>query len=186
MGSPWGVKMLYCPNCSAYQHEENAVICRKCGYDMAAHIERKSHEAEKVNREKKEVEERRLKDFNQDCPCPVCSAPTRGIDEDIELIHEGGRINMYGLKLMGGEITKRTLSQYRMSVTGIECCDGHRFYIDVSSRRRALCPLCQEPLMEYGSSLYSCTRCDRHFSMADWEFPAEGEVLERSGWIKAE
>lgn len=178
--------MRYCPNCSAYQYEENAQTCRKCGYDMAAHKERENSRMENGDEKRKKKEEERLKSFDPDCPCPLCNCPTKAIDSEMDLIHEGGRINMHGLKLMGGEITKRTLSHYRMRVTGIECSEGHCFYIDVSSRKKALCPLCQDPLMEYGSSLYSCSRCNRHFSMADWEFPPDVEVLERNGWIKAE
>ncbi len=185
-GSPWGVKMQYCPNCSAYQYEENAERCRKCGYDMATHRERVGQNVEKDQHEKIKQEEIRLKEFDRECPCPLCESPTRVVDEETELIHDGGRINMYGLKLMGGEITKKTATQYWIQVKGIECSKGHRFYMDVASKTKALCPMCHDPLMEYGSSLYSCTRCNRHFSMADWDFPPDGEVLERNGWIKAE
>jgi hypothetical protein len=186
MGPPWSESMLYCPNCSAYQYEENAEKCRKCGYDMASHRERECSGSPGEDKGKKETEDLGSDRFENDCPCPLCESPTRMVDEESDVIHEGGRINMHGLKLMGGEITKKTLSLYRMRIKGIECSKGHRFYLEVRSKKRALCPLCQDPLMEYGSSLYSCTRCNRHFSLADWEFPEDTEVLERNGWIRPE
>ncbi len=127
----------------------------------------------------------RLASFDEDSPCPLCDAPTRLIDGGVEVDREGIRINMHGLKLMGGDITKKTVTRYQMDVNGLECSDGHRFFTGVRARIRALCPMCMDEMHEYGSSLFSCTRCNKHFSKGDWEIPAEGLVLEEEGWMKA-
>jgi hypothetical protein len=46
--------------------------------------------------------------------------------------------------------------------------------------------MCNDPMIEYGSSLYSCTRCNRHFSIGDWEKPPDDDILRNNGWIKAD
>lgn len=153
---------------------------------MAEHAARQSAQIkENVEKEKKKRDED-LSCYDADCPCPVCGSPTKIIDQTLELQHEGPRINMNGIKLMGGEITKRTMTQYQMSVKGLVCSEGHRFFVDSVSKTRALCPVCHEPMIEYGSSLYSCTRCRKHFSKSDWETPSNDDMLRNDGWIKAE
>ena len=125
-----------------------------------------------------------LANFDTDSPCPLCDTPTRAVDGDVGVDREGIRINMHGMKLMGGEITKRTVTRYQMEIKGLECSEGHKFFTSVRARIRALCPMCMDEMHKYGSSLFSCTRCSQHFSMADWEIPDESIVLEEEGWIK--
>lgn len=139
---------------------------------------------DKDRTEKKKKQD--LSSYDKDCPCPVCSAPTKMINESMDLIHDGPRINMNGIKLMGGEITKRTQTHYQMYVKGLVCSEGHRFFIQAGSKVRALCPMCHELMIEYGSSLYSCTKCNKHFSKGDWEVPSDADVLRNNGWIEAD
>ena len=175
--------MRYCPNCSAYQYEEGAKICGKCGFDMEAH---EAQMREKRSKEEVQQKQESLIGFTNDVQCPVCGEPMKTIDTALELPFEGQRINVHGLKLMGGDITKKTVTMYQVDLLGMQCSSGHRFFSAISARTRALCPLCYDAMIEYGSSLFSCTRCQRHFSKADWSFPEPEEVLTNEGWFPLE
>jgi hypothetical protein len=153
---------------------------------MAAHEKERLEKSSKDRKKQMEKERDERARYDSELPCPICKEPSRRLHEQVDLEHEGSRINMHGLKLMGGEITKPTVTQYRMTVAGLECVRGHRFFTDATSKRKALCPLCTDEMMEYGSSLFSCTRCNRHFSKADWDFPDESVVLTDAGWIEAD
>lgn len=120
--------------------------------------------------------------FNTDRLCGICGGPTRDIRGDIEISVEGERISIQGLKLMGGNITKTTVTQYTYQITGYECKEEHRFFSDFKCRVRPLCPVCYDPMMKYGSSLMSCSRCNKHFPIQNWVQPDEHEVLLMNGW----
>ena len=171
--------MLYCPNCCAYQYDAGATSCRKCGYDFSLHKEKKVQE-------KKEEVKKNIQGFDDSVPCRICGSPTRILEKEMELKVEGDRINISGLKLMGGEITKRTASSVEYHIWGRECSEGHPFYGDVGFRIRQLCPMCYGQMMKYGSSLYSCSRCNKHFPINDWPDPDPEETLRNEGWESLE
>jgi len=171
--------MLYCPNCNAFQHDPDSDICPKCGFDMKAYVEKRRMKREPADAGEKRI---RMVGFDEKLPCPLCGSPSKVIDSEMEFIHEGERINVHGLKLMGGEITKRTQTQYQLHVRGTECEEGHLLYEEAKGRIRALCPLCFDPMIEYGSSLLSCTRCNRHYSKADWTIPPIDDIMRAEGW----
>jgi hypothetical protein len=169
--------MLYCPNCSAYQHDAGAEVCRKCGCDLS--LSREPEPSEK-REERKNVTD--LSSYDPSVPCSICGSPTRDIRRHVDVTVEGNRISIYGVKLMGGEITKRTASRVEYEITGRDCPEGHLFYDDVGFRIRPICPLCYDPLMIYGNSLYSCSRCNKHFPMNDWPDPDPEATLRGEGW----
>lgn len=100
----------------------------------------------------------------------------------MELPVEGKRISIRGLKLMGGDITKRVVTQVTYDISGRECREGHKFFSSASSKIRPLCPVCYHPMVRYGSSLLSCTRCNKHYPINDWPDPDPMEVLRDDGW----
>ena len=171
--------MLYCPNCSAYQHDKETTSCGRCGFDFSAHIKTPSEVIEEKRPNQKKVLEQF---FNTDRPCSTCGGPTRDIRGDVEISVEGERISIQGLKLMGGDITKATVTQYTYQINGYECKEEHRFFSDFKCRVRPLCPVCYDPMMKYGSSLMSCARCNKHFPIQSWVQPDEYEVLLMNGW----
>lgn len=169
--------MRYCPNCSAYQHDTESELCPKCGFDVKTH-----RELQEAVPEEKKKEPKDLSRYDDSKPCRICGSPTREIHKELQVSVEGSRINMYGIKLMGGEITKRTATRIDYEIVGRECAEGHLFYGDVSYKKRPICPLCYDPLMIYGTSLFSCSRCSKHFPMGDWPDPDPEETLKEEGW----
>ncbi|MEA3558556.1 MAG: hypothetical protein U9R75_04815, partial [Candidatus Thermoplasmatota archaeon] len=133
---------------------------------------------------KKEVREESvdLSSFDASSPCRKCGSPTRSIRKQLEVTVEGTRISIYGVKIMGGEITKNTATRVEYEITGKECSEGHLFYDDVVFRKKPICPLCFDPLMAYGTSLFSCSRCNKHFPMNEWPDPDPERTLREEGW----
>jgi hypothetical protein len=171
--------MLYCPNCSAYQHDKAATSCSRCGFDFSGHTNTTPEVIDDDGPGKMKIPDQF---FDKDRPCSICGSPTRDISGDVEISVEGERISIRGLKLMGGDITKTAMTQYTYQITGYECKEEHRFFSDFKCRVRPLCPVCYDPMMKYGSSLMSCTRCDKHFPVQGWAQPDEYEVLLMNGW----
>ncbi len=169
--------MQYCPNCSAYQHDTGVKRCPKCGFDLTSHRETVK-EVETVESSTRFD----LSRYDESHPCPKCGSPTRIMDMDIDLKVEGERISIHGLKLMGGEITKKPVTMCSFHIVGRECSEGHKFYSDYTYRPRPLCPVCYDTMMKYGSSLFSCTRCNKHFPVRSWPEPDPGIVLLDEGW----
>ena len=177
--------MRYCPNCSAYQHDPGAKICPKCGYDFSDEEERR----EKRRREIEEEEFRRITESNVDYDpsnrCPECGSPTREYREEMECPVEGNRIPIRGIKLMGGDITKKPITLLEFTVTGRICKEGHKICQDYDYREKRLCPVCQDKMVFYGSTLLSCPRCNRHFENEYFPNPDPVKELESEGWILA-
>jgi hypothetical protein len=172
--------MLYCPNCSAYQYEKDATSCRKCGFDFSGYVETTPEVV--VEDEASGKVKIPHRNYNADRLCNICGGPTRDIKGDIEISVEGERISIRGLKLMGGDISKTAVTQYTYQIIGYECREGHRFFSDFKCRVRPLCPVCYDPMMKYGSSLMSCSRCNKHFPVQSWAKPDEFEVLLMNDW----
>jgi hypothetical protein len=170
--------MLYCPNCSAYQCDQTATACDKCGHVLSAH-EIITNEPEIDCPPQQKVEDPA---FRIRRPCKRCGSPTKEINGDIDIDVDGERLSIYGLKLMGGEITKRAVTKYTYSMNGYICKEDHKFYSDFKCRIRPLCPVCYDPMIKYGSSLLSCSRCNKHFPVNDWKEPDELDVLVNNGW----
>ncbi|MGA1866443.1 MAG: hypothetical protein ACMUFK_03125 [Thermoplasmatota archaeon] len=170
--------MQYCPNCSAYQYDLNAERCRKCGFDLTAHTAKAATDTVKEETPKKKTGA----SFDQRVPCRLCGSPTKKYEGDHEVPVEGKRISIRGLKLMGGDITKRTVTQITYSLSGYECQEGHKLYRSVSYRVRLLCPMCYHPMMKYGASLISCPNCNKHFPVNEWPEPDPMDVLHDEGW----
>jgi hypothetical protein len=170
--------MLYCPNCSAYLYDPGSETCDKCGYDLSSYTEQVPEPDLDVPGRKKVPDV----SFSVRKPCKRCGAPTKDIRGEIEINVEGTRMSIYGLKLMGGEITKVPLTQYTYSIDGYECKEGHKFFNEFKCRIRPLCPVCYDPMMKYGSSLLSCSRCNKHFPVENWVEPDKLNVLLDHGW----
>jgi hypothetical protein len=175
--------MRYCPNCSAYQHDGNATHCEKCGFDFSAEIERKE-------KRRKEIEEEELRNyaeknavFDPGHPCSVCGSPSKHVEEEIEHPVEGNRVPIRGIKLMGGDITKKPITLLQFRVKGNICSSGHKIYTDYDLREKRLCPICQDKLVFYGSSLLSCPRCNRHFQSEYFATMDPQEALKEEGWL---
>ena len=169
--------MQYCPNCSAFQYDQNAERCPKCGFDLTTANQNVTTIPEE-DLPKKKVEP----GFDPKKPCETCGSPTRPVNGEIEVPVEGERISIRGLKLMGGDITKRVVTQITYDISGYECREGHKFFSRAESKVRPLCPVCYHPMIKYGSSLLSCTRCNRHYPVNDWPDPDPMEVLDQEGW----
>ncbi|MFO8051314.1 MAG: hypothetical protein R6V01_06405 [Thermoplasmatota archaeon] len=170
--------MRYCPNCSAYQEDTGNEICAKCGFDLKHYREDREKKAEEI----KGGPEKDQSGYDTSFPCRICGSPTRPLRTQVEVTVEGKRIGIYGVKLMGGEITKPTATRIEYEIQGRECSQGHLFYDDVGYRKKPICPLCFDPLMVYGTSLYSCSRCNKHFPMDDWTDPDPERALRDEGW----
>ncbi|MBN1390203.1 MAG: hypothetical protein JXA22_06135 [Candidatus Thermoplasmatota archaeon] len=170
--------MQYCPNCSAYQYDGNAEKCRKCGFDLTTQKAKVSSDIVKEGPPK----ERSERSFDARVPCMLCGSPTKAFDGEHDIPVEGRRISINGLKLMGGDITKKTVTQITYTLSGYECQGGHKLYSSVTYRVRQLCPLCYHPMFRYGSSLISCTRCNKHFPLNDWPKPDPMALLQGDGW----
>jgi len=170
--------MQYCPNCSAYQYDQGAKRCEKCGFDLSGHCKPKPEKDGKAGEKKAP----NLTGFHASEPCAICGSPTRDIHGTYEMKVEGGRISIHGVRLMGGEITKKPSTLFIFEIEGRECSEGHRFFKDFEYRSRALCPVCFDPMMRYGSSLYSCSRCNKHFPVQSWPEPDPVSVLRDNGW----
>ncbi|MBN1540029.1 MAG: hypothetical protein JW939_07780 [Candidatus Thermoplasmatota archaeon] len=170
--------MQYCPNCSAYQYDTDAERCRKCGFDLTAHRAKVAtgNVKDETPAQKSEA------NFDPRVPCRLCGSPTKKFEGDHEALVEGNRISIRGLKLMGGDITKRTVTQITYTLSGYECQEGHRLYRSVSCRVRLLCPMCYHPMMKYGSALISCPNCNKHFPVNEWPDPDPMDVLHDEGW----
>jgi uncharacterized Zn ribbon protein len=175
--------MRYCPNCSAYQKDGRAKVCSKCGYDFSDEEERR----DKRRREIEEEEFRRITernaDYNGSVPCPVCGSPTREYQEELECPVEGRRIPIRGVKLMGGDITKKPVTMLQFDLKGRICTEGHKIYGDFECREKKLCPVCHDKMVFYGASLLSCPRCNRHFESQYFPDPDPEEELKREGWV---
>jgi hypothetical protein len=170
--------MPYCPNCSAYQYDAAAETCSKCGHVL--HISTAPEEKSDLDEFAPKMVEEPSYSVRQ--PCKRCGAPTKVTNGEIEIEVEGERLSINGLKLMGGEITKKAVTRYTYHVQGYTCKEEHRFYSDFRCRIRPLCPVCYDPMIKYGSSLFSCTRCNKHFSLESWVEPDAEEVLLDHGW----
>lgn len=170
--------MQYCPNCSAFQSDPEATSCDKCGYDLSM-CKMRSDPSDIEGPERKKIDDG---SFNIRKPCKRCGAPTKDVKGEIEINVEGKRMSIYGLKLMGGEITKRPITQYTYKIEGYQCKEDHKFYGDFKCRIRPLCPVCYDPMIKYGSSLLSCARCNKHFPVDNWVEPDELDILLEQGW----
>ncbi|MGA1847707.1 MAG: hypothetical protein ACMUHB_00070 [Thermoplasmatota archaeon] len=170
--------MQYCPNCSAFQYDQGAKRCSKCGFDFSSY----DKPAPKKDGKAKEKPSPDLSRFDESEPCRICGSPTKEVHGTYEMKVEGGRMSIYGIKLMGGEITKKPSTLFTFEIEGRECSEGHQFFKDFEHRSRALCPVCYDPMMRYGSSLYSCSRCNKHFPVQSWPEPDPVEVLMDKGW----
>jgi ribosomal protein L37AE/L43A len=178
------LNVLYCPNCSAYQKSPNAANCHKCGYDFAIEDERRRKRAQEVEQEeiRKFTESNRT--FDPAVPCKVCGEPT--MDENTEVDHqvEGKRISIGGLKMMGADVTKRTVTTISITVTGRICQNGHKMYSSFDAREKPLCPMCLDRLIRYGSSIFSCPRCKRHFPLDAFATMDPEQALREEGWVR--
>jgi hypothetical protein len=170
--------MQYCPNCSAYQYDQGAKRCSKCGFDLSSYIKPKAAIDEKAPEKKTP----NLARYDESEPCRLCGSPTKAVRGSYDMKVEGSRMSIYGIKLMGGEITKKPSTLFTFDIQGRECSNGHLFYQDFEYRSRALCPVCYDPMMRYGSSLYSCSRCNKHFPVQSWPDPDPVSVLRDKGW----
>jgi len=176
--------MRYCPKCSAYQHDDAAVSCRKCGFDFSEHLKKMKEEEEQRSAEQASPPKKVAAPLEPDHPCPICGAPTRAVETTVESAVQGNKIVVQGVRLMGSEISKRSVTECQIDVVGRACENGHKIYATMVPRVRAVCPLCLHYMINYGSAVLSCTKCNKHFSLDDWVFPGPEEVLRNEGWIK--
>jgi len=176
--------MLYCPNCSAYQKSVNALTCQRCGFDFTIEEERRRKRAFEAEQEeiRKFTENNRA--FDSAVPCKVCGGPTR--EETVEIEHqvEGKRISIGGLKMMGADVTKRTVTTISLTVQGRVCQEGHGMYASFEARDKPLCPMCLDRMIRYGSSIMSCPRCKRHFPADAFATMDAEQALREEGWTK--
>jgi len=178
--------MLYCPNCSAYQKDQTSSVCHRCGFDFTIEEQRRLRRAQEAEEEEIRKFTEGLRTYDRTCPCPVCGEPTVQHDEEVEHNVEGKRLPMSGMKLMGGDITKKAVTQISFSVSGRLCRQGHRSFTSFTSRERPLCPMCYDKMIRYGTSILSCPRCNRHFPMDAFETMDHEEALTAEGWIRSE
>lgn len=174
--------MLYCPNCSAYQKDPGASTCHKCGFDVSVEEERRKRRALEVEEDEIKRFTHNNRSYDHTSPCKVCGAPTLEQNEEVQHEVEGAKIKVGGLKLMGSEISKRSITLMAINVKGRSCQEGHRTYTSYTCRDKPLCPMCLDLLMVYGSVILSCPRCNRHYSMADFRSINPEEALEAEGW----
>jgi ribosomal protein L37AE/L43A len=176
--------MRYCPKCCAYQHDQLARSCRKCGFDFTEHEKKLKADMERKLSEDRTQDEEAFGRYDTESPCPECGAPTRPVERTLEVPVEGSKVMVQDLKVMGGDMNKRSVNQYQIDITGMECYKGHRFYRTFQYREKLLCPLCLGPMIRYGSAILSCNRCNKHYSLGDWAKADPVKLLEDEGWKK--
>lgn len=174
--------MRYCPKCSALQHDDKAAGCRRCGYVFEAGQESESLIQQKSDREELLSILGQTKSYDSSHPCPVCQEPTRALERDLEHKVEGEKIPLKGIRLMGGEITGKAMTLITIHVSGMECSSGHLICLSYQARDRPLCPLCQRAMINYGSSLFSCSNCKLHFPSNIFRSEEPERVLEMEGY----
>jgi hypothetical protein len=175
-------KMNYCPNCSAYQYDPYAKKCSKCGYDLTIMEQRKEKRRQEIeNEESLRVEEA---SYDQETQCSICGEPTRFVDLELDHPVEGTRMPIQGVKLMGGEITKKPVTLLQFKIKGRICRGGHKVVTEYDCREKPLCPICHDRLVLYGASLLSCPRCSRHYQKEFFSTQEPEEALELEGWVR--
>lgn len=176
--------MRYCPKCCAYQHDQLAKACRKCGFDFTEHERKLKMDLERKLSEERTQDEEAFGKYDMASPCPECGAPMRPVERTIEVPVEGAKVSVQDLKLMGSDMNKRSVTQYSIDIVGVECFKGHRFFRSFVHREKPLCPLCLNPMIRYGSAILSCNRCKKHYSLGDWATKDPLLLLSEEGWKK--
>jgi tRNA(Ile2) C34 agmatinyltransferase TiaS len=108
------------------------------------------------------------------------------MEQSAEIEHqvEGKRIAIGGLKMMGADVTKRTVTAISIAVTGRVCQAGHHMYSSFEAREKPLCPMCLDRMIIFGSSIFSCPRCKRHFPLDAFATKDPEIALKEEGWVK--
>ncbi len=120
--------------------------------------------------------------FDPSWPCPLCGVPTKEVPLDVQHRVTGEKIPITGLRLMGGEIEKKAITQISFEGVGRECREGHRIALRWTSKEMPICPMCFSKLSPYGSSILSCARCSRHFPTHCFRSCPHKEALNAEGW----
>ena len=174
--------MRYCPKCCAYQHDQLAKACRKCGFDFTEHERKMKMDLERKLSEEKTQDEEAYGKYDMASPCPDCGAPTRQVDRTIEVPVEGNKVAVQDFKVMGGDMNKRSVTQYQIDIVGVECFKGHKYFKSYKHREKQLCPMCLNPMIRYGTAILSCNRCNKHYSLGDWATRDPTQILSEEGW----
>ena len=176
--------MRFCPNCSAMQRDDKAKICRKCGHSLEDGNADEAKDLVMSEREELLSVIGGSHEYDKERPCPICHEPTRQIHREIERMVLGDRVPIKGLRLMGGDLTKRAETLINLDVIGRECRGGHTLCEQYRVRERQLCPLCRRPMITYGSTLMSCRDCSLHFPRDIFSSEDPEKILTSEGFSR--
>jgi tRNA(Ile2) C34 agmatinyltransferase TiaS len=57
-------------------------------------------------------------------------------------------------------------------------------YSSFEAREKPLCPMCLDRMIIFGSSIFSCPRCKRHFPLDAFATKDPEIALREEGWVK--